>query len=358
MNLQTFLEIPMMQSFSVSVSIFIIGCIILYAAKCYAAKLGMNRTWRIFINRLLRPGFILLLLLVVRSGLSIGDYYLPPPWNTRLEHALTIALIANFGWFFSRMLLATRVTILRKYNKDDRSNTHARMVHTQIDVIMKVLSFIVVILTLAMILLTFEGAAVVGESLLASAGVAGIILGFAAQKTIGNLFAGIQIAIAQPIRIEDSVIIEGEWGWIEEINLTYVVVRIWDLRRLVVPITHFTEQPFQNWTRNDAEIIGPVILYTDYTVPVDEMRSTLKEIVKRTDFWNGNVCVLQVIDCKEQTLQLRALVSGRDAPSTWELRCFVREELITWLREHHPYALSRTRMEMSRKDNAPEFTRE
>ncbi len=357
MNLETLLEIPMLQSFGVSLSVFLVGSTLLYVAKRYAARLSMDKTVRIFINRLLKPSFILLLLLVLRSGLSIEDYYLPEPWNARLEHGLTIALIANFGWFFSRMLLATRVTILRKYNKEDRTNVHARMVHTQIDVIMKVFSFIVVILTLAMILLTFEGAAVVGESLLASAGVAGIILGFAAQKTIGNLFAGIQIAIAQPIRIEDSVIIEGEWGWIEEINLTYVVVRIWDLRRLVVPITHFTEQPFQNWTRNDAEIIGPVIIYTDYTVPIAEMREALKEIVQRTDHWNGRVCVLQMIDCREQTLELRALVSGRDAPGTWELRCFVREALVEWLREHHAYALPRTRMEMSRKDDAPEFNK-
>ncbi|MGC1309832.1 MAG: mechanosensitive ion channel family protein [Phormidesmis sp.] len=295
---------------------------------------------------MIHPIVALLILSVANSALSRKAYYLPEPWNDKLAHAFIIAIILVVGWTIQRALYTTKRLILRQYNTNQPDNLHARRVHTQVDVIAKIISFFIVVLTLAAISLTFEGATVIGQSLLASAGVASIILGLAAQKTIGNLFAGIQIAITQPIRLEDAVFIEGEWGWIEEINLTYVVIRIWDLRRLVVPITYFSDKPFQNWTRNSAEIIGTVVVYTDYTVPVEAIRSELNGILDQTPLWNKNVRVLQVIDCQETTLQLRALMTGKDAPTTWDLRCHVREKLVAWLAQAHPQALPHTRVEL------------
>lgn len=345
-DLPTLLSHPIAQSIGAALLTFCIGGGIIWLLKRYAAKQSELNAPRIFINRIWKPVFVLLILSVSKSILVVHDTLLPQVWHERLQHAFTIAVIAVIGWMIQRVVASTKTLILRHYNTNQPDNLHARRVHTQIDVIAKVLTFLIVILTLASVSLTFEGAALIGESLLASAGVAGIILGFAAQKTIGNLFAGIQIAIAQPIRIEDAVVVEGEWGWVEEINLTYVVIRIWDLRRLVVPITYFTETPFQNWTRNEAEIIGTVVMYVDYSVPVNAMRAEMNRILDNTELWNKNVRVLQVIDTKERVLELRALMTGKDSPTTWDLRCHVREKLMEWLMREYPHALPRTRMEL------------
>jgi hypothetical protein len=167
----------------------------------------------------------------------------------------------------------------------------------------------------------------------------------AMKGTLSSLIAGIQIAFTQPIRIEDAVVVEGEWGWIEEIGTTYVVVRIWDLRRLVLPLSYFIEHPFQNWTRSSSELLGSVFLYVDYTVPVEEVRAELGRIVKSTKLWKGSVCVLQVSDAREGTLQLRAVVDARDSSEAWDLRCYVREKLVQFLQEKYPNALPRVRAE-------------
>ncbi len=336
----------------IGIPVFLIGCTVLWILKRRAARKNRKNPFRIFVNRLTGPFFVLLALAVTKSSLALQNYYLPDPWNKHAAHGLTIAILISIGVIILRVIKASRVLILRRYDKDSADNVQARRIYTQIDVISKVLSFFIVVLTIAAISLTFEGAAIIGESLLASAGVAGIILGFAAQKTIGNLFAGIQIAVAQPIRIEDVVIVENEWGWIEEINLTYVVIRIWDLRRLVVPITYFTERPFQNWTRNQAEIMGAVVMHTDYSVPLEAIRKKMEEIITETPLWNGRVKVLQVIDCHERTIVLRALMTGKDAPTTWDLRCHVREKTIEWLAKEYPEALPRTRMEMEYQEGS------
>ena len=186
-----------------------------------------------------------------------------------------------------------------------------------------------------------------GTSLLASAGIAGVIIGFAAQRSIATLVAGFQIAVTQPIRIDDVVIVENEWGKIEDITLTYVVVQIWDLRRLVLPITYFIEKPFQNWTRASAELLGSVFLHVDYTMPLAPLREELDRILAASKLWDGKVKVLQVTDAREHTLELRVLASARDAPTAWDLRCEVREKLIAFLQAEHPTALPRDRIELS-----------
>jgi small-conductance mechanosensitive channel len=208
---------------------------------------------------------------------------------------------------------------------------------------------VIAIIALAIILMSFEQIRQLGTAILASAGVLGIVIGFAAQRTISTLLAGLQIAITQPFRIDDVVIVEGEWGRIEEIALTYVVVRIWDLRRLVLPISYFLEKPFENWTRESADILGTVYMYADYTIPVQEVKKELLRILKESDFWDGKVWNLQVTDMTEHTVQLRALMSAQDASAAWNLRCEVREKLLNFVQSRHPNALPKIRTELNRQ---------
>jgi small-conductance mechanosensitive channel len=198
-------------------------------------------------------------------------------------------------------------------------------------------------------LMTFPKVQQLGTTILASAGIIGIVVGMAAQRTIGNFIAGLQIAFTQPIRLDDVVIVENEWGRIEEITLTYVVVKIWDLRRLIVPITYFIEKPFQNWTRTSADILGTVYIYVDYTVPVDSIREQLQKILNESELWDKKVCVLQVTNATERTVELRALMSAPDASTAWSLRCQVREKLIDFIRENYPHALPKLRAELFQK---------
>jgi len=185
-----------------------------------------------------------------------------------------------------------------------------------------------------------------GTSILASAGVVGIIFGFAAQKTIANLFAGFQLAMTQPIRLDDVVIVEGEWGHIEEMTLTYVVVRIWDERRLVVPLSHFIDKPFQNWTRTSADILGSVSVWVDYSLPLDEVRAALKEIIEPDPNWDKRFWNLQVTEASERTMQIRVLATSSDSSKSWDLRCEIREKLIHYLQKHHPQCLPKLRTDL------------
>ncbi len=271
---------------------------------------------------------------------------LPENVHAFINHSVNIWLIVSFGWLFITIVHIARDTILVHYNINARNNLQARRAYTQIHIIEQIITVITIFLGITLILMTFPKIRHIGVSLLASAGVLGIILGFAAQKTLGNFLAGIQIAIAQPIRLDDVVIIENEWGWIEEIKLTYVVVRIWDLRRLVVPISYFIEKPFQNWTRTSADLLGSVFIYADYTIPVKEVRSELTRILKNSSYWDKKVNVLQVTNTTEKTVELRALMSASDSPTAWNLRCEVREKLLKFLQEHFPECLPLTRIEM------------
>jgi len=192
--------------------------------------------------------------------------------------------------------------------------------------------------------MTFDKIRQVGMSILASAGIIGIIMGFAAQRSIGTIFAGLQIAITQPIRIGDVVVVEGEWGWIEEITLTYVVIKAWDLRRVIVPVTFFLEKSFQNWTRTSSDLIGIVYLYTDYTVPVEAIRGKLHEILEGSEKWDKRAWALQVTNSSKCTLELRALMSAADSLKRWDLRCEVREKLLKFLQDDYPESLPKVRL--------------
>ena len=260
---------------------------------------------------------------------------------------IKLALIFVVTWFVIRSINLSREVILRRYDISEKDNLKARKIFTQFRVLENIVIFIVILVAIGIALMSFDGIRRIGVSLFASAGVAGIIIGFAAQKLIASVLAGFQIALTQPIRIEDVVIVENEWGWIEEITLTYVVVRIWDKRRLIVPSTYFIENPFQNWTRVSADILGTVFIYTDYTVPVDELRKELTRILKGTDLWDGQTNVLQVTNAKDHTLEIRALMSALDSPTAWDLRVLVREKLISFLQLKYPESLPRTRIEMT-----------
>jgi hypothetical protein len=202
------------------------------------------------------------------------------------------------------------------------------------------------VVALSVALMTFPSIRHLGVSLFASAGVAGIVIGMAARPTIANLLAGIQIALTEPIRLDDVVIVNGEWGWIEEIGTTYVVVRIWDLRRLIVPLSQFIEQPFQNWTRVTADLLGTVIVYADYRVPVERVRQELHRILEASGMWDGKAWGLQVTDATERTIQLRALMSAPDSGKAWDLRCLVREQLVAFLQREYPDSLPVVRAEL------------
>lgn len=261
-----------------------------------------------------------------------------------LPHINTILIILGFTWCLLVLTGILKRVFLKQFDISQENNLRARKVYTQLNILQKIVNFIIIILGIGLILVSFEPIRKIGVGLFASAGVAGIIIGFSAQKAIGTLVAGIQIAFAQPFRLDDAVVVEGEWGWIEEINLTYVVVRIWDQRRLVLPTTYFLEKPFQNWTRTSADIIGSVFLYTDYSVPFDALREELDRILENTPLWDKKVKVLQVTDAKERTVESRILVSAKNSPTAWDLRVHVREKMIEFLQKNYPAALPRTRV--------------
>lgn len=271
---------------------------------------------------------------------------LPTPLQGPLRHLFSLVLIAVVAWLLAATALGLRDIILSRYDITARDNLKARVVYTQINVLVKIVLVVIGIVAIASMLMTFEKIRQVGVSILASAGIVGIVAGFAAQRSLATLFAGIQIAITQPIRLDDVVIVEGEWGRIEEITLTYVVVCIWDLRRLIVPITYFLEKPFQNWTRVSAEMLGTVSLHVDYTVPVEAVRQELLRILQGTENWDGKVCGVQVTNATDRTVELRALMSAADASLAWNLRCEVREKLIDFIRKDYPESLPRLRAEV------------
>lgn len=328
----------------------IIGSIILHFIIFRALKL-LNKKDSFVIKQtrdlLRKPS---LAFLIVLDYIIIVHLFTPEGVLTSyIMHALKLCIIFSITWLLLRLTTLGRDTVLSKYNISEKDNLKARRVYTQFKIIQRILNFVIILIAVATALMTFEGIRQVGAGLFASAGVAGIILGFAAQRMIGTVLAGFQIAITQPIRLEDVVIVEGEWGWIEEITLTYVVIRIWDKRRLVVPSNYFIEKPFQNWTRVSADILGTVFIYTDYTVPFDELRKELTRILKEDDNWDGNVNVLQVTDSTEKTVEIRALVSAVDSPTAWDLRVAVREKLIVYLQNNYPNSLPKTRLTLDKE---------
>jgi small-conductance mechanosensitive channel len=256
----------------------------------------------------------------------------------------SVLLIVSLAWNLIAGLRTVKRILMERFDTSREDNLRSRKFQTHFNIMEKIIVFLIIIVSIALILMLFDDVRRIGLSLFASAGVAGIIVGFAAQRLIATVIAGLQIALTQPIRIDDVVIIENEWGRIEEITLTYVVVKIWDLRRLIVPSTYFFEKPFQNWTRTSAEILGTVFIYTDYHVSFDALREELTRLLESTPLWNKKVNVLQVTDAKEYGVEIRALMSAKDSPTAWDLRVFIREKLIEFIQKNYPESLPRTRV--------------
>lgn len=290
-----------------------------------------------FVNAIQGP--LRLFFAVAGMMMAVSFATLPEAVASGIGHFLQLALIAGVGWTFIEIARFLSSLIDYRFRIDTADNLAARRVRTQTQVIERIVTATIAIVTVAVMLMTFPGVRQIGASVLASAGIAGLVVGMAAKSTFSNLIAGLQVALTQPIRLEDAVVVEGEWGWIEEIETTYVVVRIWDLRRLIVPLSYFIEHPFQNWTRTTSELLGTATIYTDYTVPVDEVREELHRILKSSGLWNEKAWALQVTDLTENTMQLRALMSAADSGKAWDLRCLVREQLIRFLQEKHPGSL-------------------
>jgi hypothetical protein len=283
---------------------------------------------------------------------------LPPAVDRTAEHIAGLGLVGCIGWLLIALVEVFDKLVAVRHNVDVRDNLAARRIRTQVQMLRRITVILIVIMTVAVMLMTFPSIRQIGESLLASAGLAALIAGFAARSTLTNFAAGIQISFTQPIRLGDAVVIEGEWGWIEEINITYVVVRIWDLRRLVVPVSYFIEKPFQNWTRNTADLLGTVFLYTDYSLPVDAVRNELHRILESTKLWDGKVWGLQVTNTTDRTMELRALMSAPDSSTAWDLRCYVREKLIFFLQQEFPQCLPKTRAEFTQSQIGAEGSRD
>ena len=287
----------------------------------------------------------------VTIGLRIALPFVPQIpvlWKDRAGQVIEIALVVALGWLAISGVYLFEAITLRRFDVTVKDNLRARRVHTQMHFIRRMLISAVVVLSAVAMLWSLHDATLWkwGTGLLASAGLASLLLAAAAKSTASNILAGLQIAMSEPIRIDDVVVVEGEWGRIEEITSTYVVVKIWDERRLVVPLSYFIEHPFQNWTRRRADILGTAFLYVDYTVPVEPLREELARIVRETQLWDGRVCVLQVTNLSERTMEIRCLVSSSGSAENFDLRCLVREKMIEFLRRQYPSALPVVRIDV------------
>jgi small-conductance mechanosensitive channel len=289
-------------------------------------------------GKTVRRALPLLALILGAPALSMS-----PALAEVVRNATSLLLIGVVAFILCQVVDTAATFVLRPYQLDVADNLQARGIHTQVMVLKKVALTIIGVFTLASMLMVFESVRQFGASILASAGIAGLVVGLAAQRSIATLLAGFQIAMTQPIRVDDVVIVEGEWGRIEDITLTYVVVKIWDQRRLIVPMTHFLERPFQNWTRTSSEMLGTVVLYLDYSIPVRALRDELTRILQASTRWDRRVNVLQVTDTREHTVEVRALVSAADASQAWDLRCEVREQLVAFVQRNYHDSLPRIR---------------
>jgi small-conductance mechanosensitive channel len=267
-------------------------------------------------------------------------------------HALVLLVIASVAWLVGALLLVLEDVALARWRVDVPDNMKARRVKTQVVIMRRVTIAAIVVLTAGVMLMTFPDVRALGASVLASAGVVSVIAALAAQSTLGNLIAGLQLAFSDAVRIDDVVVVEGEWGRIEELTLTYVAVQIWDDRRLILPTSYFTTKPFQNWTRTGSAVLGTAEIDVDWSAPVEPMRAELRAVCEGSELWDGRVCVLQVTEATGGMIRLRALVSAHDAGSLWDLRCLVRERLVTWVFEHRRDSLPRLRADVSQGERA------
>jgi small-conductance mechanosensitive channel len=318
-----------------------------YVAVFALARMAARRTGSVFGHLIVRHGSKPAMIIFPLISIFTAFPFLPLPKEVAapVRHTVALGLIASAGWVAARFTDALIDFTSSRFEVDVKDNLAARRMRTRFLVLRRVFTVIIGFVAFSVMLMTFPSIRRIGLTMFASAGVAGLVVGLAARPMLTNLIAGLQIAFTQPIRIDDVVIVEGEYGRVEEISTTYVVVRIWDKRRLVLPLSYFIERPFQNWTRATADILGTVYLYADYTVPVEEVRKELLRILTSSGLWDGKAWGLQVTDATERTLRLRALMSAADSSTAWDLRCHVREKLVSFLTDRYPQCLPTARME-------------
>ncbi len=280
-------------------------------------------------------------LLALNAVLATAPTHLPLLSN--IQHAAILSLIVAVTWALVQCTSAIGDVIVALNPVLEGQWKRARKVETQTRFLVRVLNILIVIVGLGAALVTFDPVQALGGSLLASAGIGGIILGFAAKPVLGNLLAGLQIALTQPFRIDDVLFVQGEWCWVEEVTATYVVLRVWDLRRLVVPLQWFIENPFQNWSRNDTELMGTVFITVDYAMPIEPLRIEFDRLLRQSMVWNGAINTVQVTEAGDANIEVRLLMSAADSTTLWNLRCTIREGMITFIQQHYPEQLPRLR---------------
>ena len=320
-----------------------------------------------FVSRKYHPvqdgSFSLISSILKRLGEPI-NYFLPllafnllapllkvrPEYRSPIDHTVEIFFDISVAFFLIAMVKVVEDYVYHKYDITKPGNLKERKIRTQLQFVRKLVVTIIILITTCIILLSFDSLRRVGASLLTGVGVGGIIIGFAAQRSLASFLAGFQIAFTQPIRIDDVLVVEGEWGRVEEITLTYVVLNIWDKRRLILPITYFIEKPFQNWTRTNSDLLGTVMFYLDYRAPVDAMRVELDRLLQDEPLWDKRVKVVQVTDLREKVMEVRVLVSARNSGEAFDLRCILREKLIRFLQQNYPESLPFNRVTLSASD--------
>ena len=336
---------------AVAIAIVVAFVIIVVTSLAFRAA-SRRREWPKALSSGARHPFrLMVLFLLVWAAVAVTiPLYAPVPadvlWRARINHGFLILVIGIGTWLAAGVLSFFIKLGMTRYRTDIPDNKVARRMQTQLAIVRRLGIAVIVIIGAASILLTFPGVQAVGASVLASAGVVSIVAGLAAQSTLANVFAGVQLAFSDAIRVDDVVIAEGEWGRIEEITLTYVVVHIWDDRRMVLPSTYFTSTPFQNWTRNSSELLGSIELDLDWRVSPAAMRQHLEVVLDNTDIWDGRASVLQVTDAVGGFVRVRILVTAIDAPTLFDLRCYVREEMVEWIHTQDPAGMPRTRVQM------------
>ncbi len=333
---------------TLAVAVALIVALILAEVLASITRVLGRRTWLAdnLARRARRPLRVVLVLVLLWLALLIATPGDPRPgWMVWVQHALQIGTILSGAWLVGALAFVVEDAAMARYRFEGRDDRHARRVRTQIGLARRITVLVLVVAAVAGALLTFKEARTVGAGVLASAGLVSVIAGLAAQSLLANLFAGIQLAFTDAIRLDDVVVVDGQWGRIEEITMTYVVVHVWDDRRLLLPSTYFTTTPFENWTRRAADLLGTVELEVDWAVPVGRMRAELMRLLQASELWDHRVGVLQVTDAVDGRVRVRALASAADAPTLWDLRCAVREGLVAWLQREHPEALPRTRWE-------------
>ncbi|GAC1416790.1 MAG: mechanosensitive ion channel [Flavisolibacter sp.] len=336
---------PLWNAVLIFISIFT-GLLLKLALSLFARKKAKTEIkfsfFQSFLRHLGKPFTVLLPLFVF--NMVLPAMYIPLIYMQRLDKIVEILLTVLTAWLLIRIIHIVEDYVLFKFDINKKDNLKERKIRTQLQFIRKILIVFIILLTVAAVLLSFNTMRKIGTALITGVGVGGIIIGFAAQRSLSNLLAGFQIAFTQPIRIDDAVLVENEFGYIEEINLTYVVIKIWDERRLVLPINYFIEKPFQNWTRNSAQLLGTVFIYTDYSVSVKALRDELTRLLQSTTLWDRRVNALQVTNATDHIVELRALMSAVNSAEAFDLRCYIRENLIGFIQENFPESLPKTRI--------------